>query len=665
MENRLSNVLIVSITPYFLEKEFFWFQENIKTILQSAKTQAFWQDNILFLEKDQKISISEVLKKIDELGYEKVFKTTQPGEFSQIGGIIEIFSINSQFAVRLDFLGNRIESIERLNIEVENEKISKELLKKKLKSQKIFSDLKGLKSGDYLVHLDHGVARYTGKSETINQNTEQNPNDQNIKPKEYYVLEYAVGDKLYVPVGLERKLNRYIGFTEPKLSRLGGILWQKTKKKIKEDTEKLAKDLLEMFAQKEICQRPAYLREEIFETLSSGFPYKLTPDQEETLRDIKENLKLLKPMDRIVCGDVGFGKTEIALRVAGLSAENGKQTALICPTTILASQHYQTFKKRFANLPVNIALLSRLQTAREKQTIKEKLKSGEIDIVVGTHSLLAKSIEFKNLGLLIIDDEQKFGVKQKEILRTKYPHIDVLSLSATPIPRTMYLALSSLKEMSFIQTPPQGRKAIKTYVLPFKKEVIKKAIEAELARNGQIYFLHNRIGTLPFFKQLLEDLGTQAKIGILHSKLKEQEIIKTLSDFQIGKTNLLLTTTIIENGIDITNANTLIVDNATRLGLSQAYQLRGRIGRGTQQSFAYFLYPKGQLKGLAKQRLTALKQAEELGSGYKIATQDMEIRGAGNILGKEQSGSVNRIGLNLYCQMLGEAVEKLKTNICH
>jgi len=476
----------------------------------------------------------------------------------------------------------------------------------------------------------------------------------------FYVLEYAQGDKLFVPVGLERKLNRYIGFSEPKLSRLGGILWQKTKKKIKEDTEKFAKELLEIFAQKEICQRPAYLREEIFETLSSGFPYKLTPDQEETLKDIKENLRALKPMDRIVCGDVGFGKTEIALRVAGLSAENSKQTALICPTTILASQHYQTFKKRFANLPVNIALLSRLQTPREKQTIKEKLKSGEIDIVVGTHSLLAKSIEFKNLGLLIIDDEQKFGVKQKEILRTKYPHIDVLSLSATPIPRTMYLALSSLKKMSFIQTPPQGRKAIKTYVLPFKKDIIKKAITAELARDGQIYFLHNRIGTLPFFKQLVESLSTNAKVGVLHSKLKEKEIVETLSDFQTGKTNLLLTTTIIENGIDITNANTLIVDNATRLGLSQAYQLRGRIGRGTTQSFAYFLYPKSQLKGLAKQRLTALKQTEELGSGYRIATQDMEIRGAGNILGKEQSGAVNRIGLNLYCQMLSEAVEKLK-----
>ena len=652
MEN-LKEILIVSITPYFLEKEFFWFDENIKTILQSAKTQAFWQDNTLFLEQDQKISISEVLKKIDELGYEKVFKITEPGEFSQIGGIIEIFSINSAFAIRLDFLGNKIETIEKLPIEIENEKNSKELLKKKLKSQKIFSDLKGLKSGDYLVHLDHGVGRLEG--------VQLLPGRKELNSfQSFYVLEYAQGDKLFVPVGLERKLNRYIGFSEPKLSRLGGILWQKTKKKIKEDTEKFAKELLEIFAQKEICQRPAYLREEIFETLSSGFPYKLTPDQEETLKDIKENLRALKPMDRIVCGDVGFGKTEIALRVAGLSAENSKQTALICPTTILASQHYQTFKKRFANLPVNIALLSRLQTPREKQTIKEKLKSGEIDIVVGTHSLLAKSIEFKNLGLLIIDDEQKFGVKQKEILRTKYPHIDVLSLSATPIPRTMYLALSSLKKMSFIQTPPQGRKAIKTYVLPFKKDIIKKAITAELARDGQIYFLHNRIGTLPFFKQLVESLSTNAKVGVLHSKLKEKEIVETLSDFQTGKTNLLLTTTIIENGIDITNANTLIVDNATRLGLSQAYQLRGRIGRGTTQSFAYFLYPKSQLKGLAKQRLTALKQTEELGSGYRIATQDMEIRGAGNILGKEQSGAVNRIGLNLYCQMLSEAVEKLK-----
>jgi transcription-repair coupling factor (superfamily II helicase) len=290
------------------------------------------------------------------------------------------------------------------------------------------------------------------------------------------------------------------------------------------------------------------------------------------------------------------------------------------------------------------------------------LHNGNIDIVIGTHSLLAKKVEFKNLGLLIIDDEQRFGVKQKELLRKQNPALDVLYLSATPIPRTMYLALSSLKKISFIQTPPEGRKAVKTFIGPFHKETIKKAIADELKRGGQAYFLHNRVQTMLNYQKFLEALDTKARIGILHAKLPEKNIIKTMTDFQQGQIDVLLSTTIIENGLDIANANTLIVDDATRLGLAQAYQLRGRIGRSTKQSFAYFLYPKGKLKGLAKRRLAALKQAEELGSGYKIAVQDMEIRGAGNILGKEQSGSVNKVGLNLYCQMLSEAVERLKSS---
>lgn len=647
----LPSALITSIAPYFLEKENSWLQENQKMILGALKTQPFWQDNVLFLEKDQKVGISETLKKIDELGYEKVFKVRGPGEFANTGGIIEIFPINLNCAVRLDFLGNRLESIERLPLEIIDEKTAKHLLKKRLKSQAVFSDIKNIKPGDYLVHLDHGIGRFQEKKEITGQGS---------KKKEYYILEYAQGDKLYVPLGLERKLSRYVGFHEPKISRLGSILWQKTKCLIKEEAEKFAQELLELLAEKEMAQRSPYYQQDFAEALDNTFAFNLTPDQKQVLTEIASDLESVKPMDRIVCGDVGFGKTEIALRAAVRVAENGQQVAIICPTTILAAQHFQNFQKRLPQIPLKVASLSRLQSASERRKTVEAIIKGTVDIVIGTHSLLAKRVSFKKLGLLIIDDEQRFGVKQKEKLRQQNPALDVLYLSATPIPRTLYLALSSLKEISFIQTPPKGRKSIKTFVLPLKKETIKKAIQEELKRSGQIYFLHNRISTIFAFKKLLEELDTGAVIGVLHAKLKETEIIKIMADFQQGKINLLLSTTIIENGLDIANANTLIVDDSTRLGLAQAYQLRGRIGRSDHQSYAYFLYPKGQLKGLAKRRLHALKEAEELGSGYKIAVQDLEIRGAGNILGKEQSGSVNKVGLNLYCQMLSEAVEKLK-----
>ena len=657
-EERLNQVLIVSLTPYFLERENFWFEENLLKILKARKTQSFWQENTLFLEKDQKISFSEFLRKLDEMGYEKVFRVSEPGEFSQRGGIVEIFPINLKFALRVEFLGNRIENIEKLNLEVKDEKKQKELLKKKLKSQKIFSDLRGLKPGDYLVHLDHGIGKFVGFSSFRHDRASLRKEEE----RKYYVLEYGGGDRLYVPLGLERKLTRYIGFREPKLSRLGSSLWQRTKRKIKEEAEKFARELLSLFAKKEIATRAPYLQKEISESLNSTFKYSLTPDQIEALKDINKDMKAPKPMDRLLCGDVGFGKTEVALRTAVRAAENGRQVAMICPTTILATQHFQTFKERLKNLPFKVELLSRLQSKAQQKKIIKELGEGKIDIIIGTHRILGKDVIFKNLGLLIIDDEQKFGVRQKEKLRKLKPEIDILSLSATPIPRTLYMALSSLKNISLIQTPPEGRRAIKTFVLPFKKDIIKKAIEFELKRGGQIYFLHNRIETISVFKKFLEDLKTGAKIRILHGRLREKEMVKIMSEFQKGKFNLLLATTIIENGLDLPKVNTLIVDDATKLGLAQAYQIRGRIGRSYTQSYAYFLYPKGKLKGLAKKRLQALKEAQELGSGYKIALKDLEIRGAGNILGKEQTGNVNKVGLNLYCQMLSQAIERLKTS---
>jgi transcription-repair coupling factor (superfamily II helicase) len=641
----LSDALIASITPYFLEKGNFWFQQNLNKILETSRTQSFFADNIIYLTKDQNYNLSQLLRKLDEMGYEKVYRVSEPGEFSQRGGIIDVFPVNLDFAIRFEFFGNKIEEILELPIKIRDEKLAKEILKKKLKSQKLFSDLKGLKAGDYLVHLDHGVGIY-------------NDTDMN-----YYILEYAAGDRLYIPFGLERKLSRYIGFIEPKISRLGSQIWQKTKRKVKEATEKLAKELLEIYAKRELSTRPPYeISEEIESQLADTFPYEETPDQTQTMEDIKNDLEKSEPMDRIVCGDVGFGKTEIALRTMIKAVNSDYQVAMICPTTILANQHFQNFEERLRGLPIKIALLSRLQSKKEQRELVEDLKIGKTDIVIGTHRILSSDVVFKNLGLLIIDDEQRFGVKQKEKLKKVRSSLDILSLSATPIPRTLYLALSSLKNISLIQIPPVGRLPVKTFVLPFKEKKIKEAIKAELERKGQVYYLHNRVETIKGVKNFLEGLVPAAKFGIAHGRLKEKELVKVMMDFQNKKIDVLIATTIIENGLDLPNVNTLIVADSTRLGLAEAYQIRGRIGRSHIQALAYFLYGS-HLSEKAKMRLDALKEAEELGSGYKIALKDLEIRGAGNILGKEQSGNINKVGLNLYCQILSETIEKFKRGV--
>lgn len=655
INNKLDQILVVSITPYFLEKGAIWFDKNLKKILQSSKTQSFFQDNILFLEKGQNYNFSQLLRKLDEMGYEKVFKISDPGEFSQRGGIIDIFPINTIQAIRLDFLGNKLESIELLDMKINDEKKSKDILKKKLKSQKIFSDLKGLKPEDYLVHLDHGIGKFTGiKKFQI----------KNGGLQDYYSLEYGKGDKLFVPLGLERKLSRYVGFQEPKVSRLCSNLWQKTKGKIKEDVEKLARELLSLYAGKETAKRPAYLPDNELEAqIKTGFIYEETSDQIQAMEDIKNDLAKEKPMDRIILGDVGFGKTEIAIRTALAAAANSRQTALICPTTILANQHFNNFKKRFEKLPIKIAMLSRLQTKTEQKKIIKNLENGKIDILIGTHRILSSDVKFKNLQLLIIDDEQRFGVKQKEKLRQANPSLDILSLSATPIPRTIYLALSSFKNISLVKTPPQGRIAIETKVLPYNLAAIKKAISFELKRKGQIYFLHNRVQTLEKTKKEIEKIAGKARTEFMHGRMPEKQLLKIMDSFQKQKIDILLATTIIENGLDLPKVNTIIIEDATRLGLSQAHQIRGRVGRADNKGFAYFMYKKRSLTPLVKERLKALEDAKELGAGYKIAIKDLELRGAGNILGKEQSGAINRIGLNLYSQMLSEAVEKYKSDL--
>jgi transcription-repair coupling factor (superfamily II helicase) len=646
----LERVLIAGITPYFLEKGNVWFQENFSQILKARQTQAFFQENMLLLEKDQEYSLSKLLRKLDELGYEKVFEVRDPGEFTHLGGHVEVFPINLSNAIRIEFLGNRVETIERLDTSA-NEQTAKNILKKRLKSQKLFSDLKGLKEGEYLVHLDHGVGRFTGHTSIAHGREELM----------YYVLEYAEGDKLFVPIGLERKLSRYVGFGEPHISRLGSSFWSKTKRKIKEEVEKLAQQLLDLYAQREITSRSPYQGPSLLsENVASSFQYEETPDQVQALQEIYKDLEREEPMDRLLCGDVGFGKTEIALRAMIRAVEQGYQTALVAPTTILAYQHFQNFSARLKDLPLQVVLLSRLQTEKEQHTTLEKIHSGKADLVVSTHRLFSSDVQFKNLGLLIIDDEQRFGVEQKEKLRELRTSLDVLSLSATPIPRTLYMSLASLKNISIIQTPPEGRFPVHIVVQKRNEKTVQEAIRKELIRKGQVYYLHNRIGTIALVKKQLERLVPRARIGIVHGRLNERELMRVMDDFKNRTYDVLVATTIIENGLDLPNVNTLVVEDATKLGLSQAYQIRGRVGRSHTESFAYFLHG-AKLEGKAKLRLQALSEAGTLGSGYRIALRDMEIRGAGNILGKEQSGNVNAVGLNLYCQMLSEAVEKLKT----
>jgi len=653
----LNQLLIVGIARYFLEKGVVWFTENLEKLLEAKHSQNFFQENIIFLEKRPKgypgIQFSQFLRQLDEMGYEKVFKVSEPGEFSQRGGLIDVFPINLMNAVRIDFFGNEVDTIKVLqDVKITDEKKSKELLKKRLKSQKLFSELKGLKPGDYLVHLDHGVGKFVGIEKFQISKTEH---------QSYYAIEYDKNDKLFVPFGLERKLSRYVGFQDPVVSRLGSSLWQKTKRAIKENVEKLAKELLQLYAQKEISQRPPYIEDQELETqFRFGFPYQETPDQMQAIEDIKNDLAGPRPMDRIICGDVGFGKTEVAMRTAFMALVNNRQTALICPTTILANQHFNSFKTRFEKLPARIGLLSALQGKKEQEKVIKDLEEGKIDIVIGTHRLLSHDVKFKNLGLLIIDDEQKFGVKQKEKLRQLKANLDVLSLSATPIPRTIYLALSSLKNITLMQTPPSGRQSIKTEVLVYSNKIIRKIINEELKRKGQIYFLHNKVQTIDKKAEDIKKLCKKAKVGLIHGRMPEKKLLSIMDDFQKQKTNVLVATTIIENGIDLPNVNTIIIEDATRLGLSQAHQIRGRVGRSRTKSYAYFMYDEKSLTPLAKERLKTLEDAQELGAGYRIAIKDLELRGAGNILGKEQSGAINRIGLNLYSQMLSEAVEKFK-----
>ncbi|MCL1885996.1 MAG: transcription-repair coupling factor [Dehalococcoidia bacterium] len=526
------------------------------------------------------------------------------------------------------------------------------LRKRPVAHHKLFGDLK---PGDYVVHIEHGVGRFNGVTTMQNSGI----------IREYMLLEYAEGDRLYVPTDQIDRIERYIGAGDhsPALSRLSSHEWLKSKDKARESAEKIARELLEIYAARETSTGFAYSSDNIWQTeLEASFPYVETPDQLNAIVQIKEDMSCSRPMDRLVCGDVGYGKTEVALRAAFKAIQDGKQVAVLVPTTVLAQQHYATFKERLAAFPVMVESLSRFKSQREQKEIVAGIESGAVDIVIGTHRLLQKDVKFKDLGLLVVDEEQRFGVSHKEHFKALRYEVDVLTLSATPIPRTLNLSLVGVRDMSVMETPPSERLPINTYVAEYSESTIREAIMREMERNGQVFFVHNRVQSINLLAEKLRALVPEARIAVGHGQMHEDELENVMADFASGAVDVLLCTTIIESGLDVPNANTLIINQADRLGLTQLYQLRGRVGRGANMAYAYFLYDKGKrLTSDAIQRLQTIYKATELGAGFGIAMSDLEIRGAGNILGARQSGHINAVGFNLYTQLLSEAVEDMKS----
>jgi transcription-repair coupling factor (superfamily II helicase) len=509
-----------------------------------------------------------------------------------------------------------------------------------------FSDLR---VGDYVVHEDHGVARFAGfETREVGGVT-----------RDYLYLEYRGEDRVYVPTDQLAKLSRYVGAgAEPALSALGGKRWQNMKARARRAAGALAGELLNLYAERRTRKGHAFPPDGEWQVqMEAAFPYRETADQIEAIEAVKGDMESEQPMDRLICGDVGFGKTEVALRAAVKAAADGKQTMVLAPTTILAQQHFGTFAERLADLPFTLDWVSRLRKPAEVREVLKRFAAGEVDVLVGTHRLLSRDVRARDLGLLILDEEQRFGVKQKELLRQLKLKVDVLALSATPIPRTLQISLAGLRDISTIETPPEGRRPVRTYVGPYDEDLVQRAIERELGRGGQAFFLHNRIETLPEVAERLRSLAPRARVAVAHGQMEEAALEETMIAFLRGEVDCLVTTTIIESGLDIPTANTLIVERADRLGLAQAYQIRGRVGRSRERAFAYLLYPSAEaLTEEAAARLSTLADHTELGSGFKIAMRDLDIRGAGDLLGDEQSGHVAAVGFELYCQMIDEAV---------
>jgi transcription-repair coupling factor (superfamily II helicase) len=510
-----------------------------------------------------------------------------------------------------------------------------------------------LRTGDYVVHEDHGVGKLLGfETKTVASVT-----------RDYLFLAFRGDDRLYVPHEQIGKVSRYIGAdaTAPALSKLGGKAWDRLKARAREGVRELAGDLLRLYAEREQATGVAYsLSDDMLERLEAEFPYRETEDQQRAIEAVKEDLEAPHPMDRLVCGDVGFGKTEVAIRAAFAVAVNGKQTLMLAPTTILAEQHWNTFRARYRDFPVRVEMVSRFRTAADTKRVLADFRDGKVDVLIGTHRVLSRDVIPKDLGLVIVDEEQRFGVAQKELLRQLRLEVDVLALSATPIPRTLHMSLSGLRDISIIETPPEGRRPIRTHVGEYDEELITTALEREVEREGQAFYLHNRVETIEDAATKLQQLSPKLRFLVAHGQMRERELEEKMHAFLRGDADVLVSTTIIESGLDIPQANTLIVERADALGLSQLYQIRGRVGRSDQTAYAYLLYPDAhELTPEARARLSTLADHTELGAGFAIAMRDLEIRGAGDLLGAEQSGHVAAVGFELYVELLHEAVAEL------
>jgi transcription-repair coupling factor (superfamily II helicase) len=526
--------------------------------------------------------------------------------------------------------------------------------RQKSKTSAFLSDFRDLQVGDYVVHVEHGIGQYCGLKE-INQG------DGNA---EFMLLEYADAAKLYVPLtrlDLVQKFRSSEG-AKPVLNHLGTATWSKTKARVRKAMQDMTEELLKLYAQRKAAEGHAFPPDnQWMREFEDAFEYNETEDQAQAITDLKRDMESTLPMDRLLCGDVGYGKTEVAMRAAFKAINDNKQVAVLAPTTVLAFQHFETFKQRFAAFPVNIDMVSRFRSAKQQKEILQRVEAGKVDILIGTHRLLSKDVKFADLGLLIVDEEQRFGVRHKERLKQMRKEVDVLTMSATPIPRTLHMSLVGLRDMSIIETPPKDRIAIQTVVASWDEKLIRSAIEQELERGGQVYFVHNRVDTIWEIAAKLQELVPRARVTVGHGQMSEGELEKVMLKFMHHEADILVATTIIENGLDIPLCNTILINRAERLGLSELYQLRGRVGRSNRRAYAYLLIPAEiELTPIARRRLAALKEFSDLGAGFKIAALDLELRGAGNLLGGEQSGHIEAVGFDLYTQMLEEAVREMK-----
>ncbi len=608
------------------------FEANLDEIAQFIKENSNYD---IVIATDYKERVKEILKE------REVFKIIDyTDSITSHGGILDDFKT-------IVFTDRELFNKRSKEVTAERKSYYKE-------KPEYIENINDIKEGEYVVHSIHGVGIYRGLS--------QQEIDGQLK--DYLTIEYAAKDRLHIPAEQINLLVRYrgSGSIKPKLSRMGGKDWENTKARVKKEVEQVAYDLLRLYARRKMQEGIAFLPDTNWQVeMEEAFEYTETPDQMKAITEVKADMESDKPMDRLICGDVGFGKTEVAMRAIFKAVTSGKQVAVIVPTTILALQHFQTMSERFKPFGVNVELLSRFRTHKEQKETVKKLAIGECDVVIGTHRLLQEGIVFKDLGLLVIDEEHRFGVKHKEKLKAFRENIDIITMSATPIPRTLYMSLSGIKDMSIINTPPKNRLPIKTYVGVWNETMVKNAIIHELDREGQVFYLYNRVETIEEFKFLLQQLVPNARIAVGHGQMDEKALEKVIVDFANHEYDILLATTIIENGIDIPNANTMIIHDADRFGLAQLYQLRGRVGRSQRQAYCYCFYKQSkEITKEAFQRLKAIKEFTTLGSGYQIAMRDVEIRGVGNILGTKQHGHMINVGFDTYCQLLDETVRELQ-----